>query len=171
MTPEDQGRPHPTLAYDGATARKIIEDHLCLEGPLLPILHALQGAFGCVPLEVEPLLAAMLNITRAEVHGVVSFYHDFRRAPAGRHVLQLCRAEACQSLGAGENARRLLDLLGIDWGGTTPDGSLTVEPVYCLGLCATAPGALLDGKPLGRLGAEQLEATVADLVAGPGAKR
>jgi formate dehydrogenase subunit gamma len=167
MTPEEQGRLHPTQAYDEAVARKIIEDHLCLEGPLLPILHALQGAFGCVPPEAGPLLASLLNITRAEVHGVVSFYHDFRRAPAGRHVLQLCRAEACQSMGAGDNARRLLDLLGIDWGGTTPDGSLTVEPVYCLGLCATAPGVLLDGRPLGRLTAGQLEAMVAELAAGP----
>jgi len=83
------------------------------------------------------------------VHGVVSFYHDFRRAPAGRHVLELCRAEACQSMGAEGNGRRLLDKLGIDWGETTEDGRLTIRPVYCLGLCATAPGALLDGEPRG----------------------
>ena len=107
-----------------------------------------------------PLLASLLNITRADVHGVVTFYKDFRRAPAGRHVLRLCRAEACQSMGAADHARRLLDMLGIDWGGTTADGGLTVEPVDCLGLCATAPSAMLDGAPLGRVTAEQLESLV-----------
>ncbi len=148
--------------FDEITARKIIEAALGHEGPLLPILHALQEAFGCVPREAEPLIASTLNLTRADVHGVVTFYHDFHRAPAGRHVLKLCRAEACQSMGSEANARRLLDALGIDWGGTTADGSLTVEPVYCLGLCATSPSALLDGEPLGRVGAEQLEALAAE---------
>ena len=144
--------------FDEVTARRIIEAELGREGPLLPILHALQHAYGYIPAEAEPLIASILNITRADVHGVVTFYHDFRRAPAGRHVLKLCRAEACQSMGAEANSRRLLSALGIDWGGTTPDGSLTVEPVYCLGLCATSPSALLDGEPLGRLNTEQLEA-------------
>ena len=148
--------------FDEVTARKIIEAELCREGPLLPILHALQHAFGYIPAEAEPLIASILNITRADVHGVVTFYHDFRRAPAGRHVLKLCRAEACQSMGAESNSRRLLQALGIDWGGTTPDGSLTVEPVYCLGLCATSPSALLDGEPVGRVSAEQLEALAAE---------
>lgn len=148
--------------FDEAKARKIIEAELGSEGPLLVILHALQHAFGYIPAEAEPLIASILNITRADVHGVVTFYHDFRRAPAGRHVLKLCRAEACQSMGAEGNSRRLLRALGIDWGGTTPDGSLTVEPVYCLGLCATSPSALLDGKPVGRLNAEQLEALAAE---------
>jgi formate dehydrogenase subunit gamma len=132
---------------------------------MLPILHALQQAFGCIPEEAEPLIASILNITRAEVHGVVSFYHDFRRAPAGRHVLKLCRAEACQSMGAEANSRRLLEALGLDWDGTTPDGSITVEPVYCLGLCATAPSAMLDGEPIGRLNAALLDETVASLLA------
>ena len=147
-------------AFDHERARQIIQDELGREGPLLPILHGLQQEFGCVPREAEPLIADLVNITRAEVHGVVSFYHDFRRAPAGRHVLKLCRAEACQSMGGELNAQQLLKKLGLDWGGTTPDGALSVEPVYCLGLCATAPGALVDGEPLGRVSAEQLEELV-----------
>jgi formate dehydrogenase subunit gamma len=154
------------VAFNEALARKIIDAELGREGPLLPILHALQQEFGCIPSEAEPLIATMLNVTRAEVHGVVSFYHDFRRAPAGRHVLQLCRAEACQSMGAEGASRRLLEKLGLDWGGTTPDGNITVEPVYCLGLCATAPSAMVDGEPRGRMNAAQLDALVAELAAG-----
>ena len=149
-------------SYDSSAARRVIGFYLGMEGSLLPILHDLQAAFGYVPHEAEGLLAEMLNLSRADVHGVVSFYHDFRRAPAGRHVLKLCRAEACQAMGAEATARKLLADLGLDWGGTTPDGRLTVEPIYCLGLCATAPNALLDGEPLGRLTAEDLEALVAD---------
>ncbi|MBU6357829.1 MAG: formate dehydrogenase subunit gamma [Rhodospirillales bacterium] len=153
--------PKPAEWNDEA-ARAVIRDHLGEEGPLLPILHALQENFGFIPREAEPLIADMLNITRAEVHGVISFYHDFRRAPAGRHVLKLCRAEACQSMGSEANARRLLDALGLDWGGTTPDGRITVEAVYCLGLCATAPSALFDDEPVGRADAATLEALVAE---------
>ncbi|EGO95491.1 MULTISPECIES: formate dehydrogenase subunit gamma [Acidiphilium] len=153
--------PKPAEWNDEA-ARAVIRDYLGEEGPLLPILHALQENFGFIPREAEPLIADMLNITRAEVHGVISFYHDFRRAPAGRHVLKLCRAEACQSMGSEANARRLLDALGLDWGGTTPDGRITVEAVYCLGLCATAPSALFDDEPVGRADAATLEALVAE---------
>ncbi len=148
--------------WNEEAARAVIRDHLGEEGPLLPILHALQENFGFIPREAEPLIADMLNITRAEVHGVISFYHDFRREPTGRHVLKLCRAEACQSMGSEANARRLLDALGLDWGGTTPDGRITVEAVYCLGLCATAPSALFDDEPVGRADAAALEALVAE---------
>ena len=153
--------PKPAEWNDEA-ARAVIRDYLGEEGPLLPILHALQENFGFIPREAEPLIADMLNITRAEVHGVISFYHDFRRAPAGRHVLKLCRAEACRSMGSEAKARRLLDALGLDWGGTTPDGRITVEAVYCLGLCATAPSALFDDEPVGRADAATLEALVAE---------
>ncbi|OYV25709.1 MAG: hypothetical protein B7X08_04530 [Acidocella sp. 20-63-7] len=104
------------------------------------------------------LVAQKLNLTRAEVYGVVSFYHDFRREPAGRHVLKLCRAEACQSMGSENNAAHLLNRLGLDWGETTADGRLTVEAVYCLGLCACAPSAMLDDTIHGRLDAPALEA-------------
>ncbi len=103
------------------------------------------------------LIANKLNISRAEVYGVVSFYHDFRQAPAGRHVLKLCRAEACQAMGGEENAAALLNLLGLEWGGTTADGQLTIEPVYCLGLCACAPSAMLDDDLHARLDAASLK--------------
>jgi len=141
---------------------KIVEDHRALEGPLLPILHAIQAQFGFVPRDAEPALANALNLSRAEIHGVISFYHDFRREPAGRHVLKICRAEACQSMGSEANAKRLLETLGLDWGETSPDGRITIEPVYCLGLCATSPSALLDGEPVGRLDAAALESLVMD---------
>lgn len=143
--------PGPTPGWDAALARGIIASQLRLEGPALPVLHALQEAFGCVPPEAVPAVAEALNLSRAEVHGIVSFYHDFRRAPAGRHVLTLCRAEACQSMGASRLAQGLLARLGLDWGGTTADGRLTVEPAFCLGLCACAPNALFDGEPVARL--------------------
>lgn len=122
-----------------------------LEGPLLPILHAVQEAYGHVPEAAVPVLADLLNLGRAEIHGVISFYHDFRSAPAGRHVLKICRAEACQAMGGAALAEATLRKLGLDWHGTTADGALTVEPVYCLGLCACAPAAMLDGQVAGRL--------------------
>jgi len=124
-----------------------------LEGPLLPILHEVQEMFGHVPQQALPVIADGLNLSRAEVHGVVSFYHDYREAPAGRHVIKVCRAEACQSMGGDDLADRLLGLLGLDWHETSSDGSVTIEPVYCLGLCACAPAALVDGEVIGRLDA------------------
>ena len=146
--------------WDADLAREIIAAHVGMEGATLPILHALQEEFGYVPKQSEAMIADALNLSRADVHGVVSFYHDFRRAAPGRHVLQVCRAEACQAVGAATMADRLLGRLGIAWGGTTGDGSLTVEPTFCLGLCACGPAALLDGEPLARLDdAKLLEAT------------
>ena len=146
----------PTV-WDEVRGREIIDRHAEREGPLLPILHDLQAGFGCIPSAAVPFVAEALNLTRAEVHGVVSFYHDFRDRPAGRHVLKLCRAEACQSMDGEAMAQRALDRFGVVWGGTTPDGSLTVEAVYCLGLCACGPSALLDGQPIGRLGPASLD--------------
>lgn len=137
--------------WDQDRALAVIAEHVKLEGAALPILHAVQAVFGCVPLQAEPLIANALNLSRAEVHGIVSFYHDFRRTPPGRHVLRVCRAEACQAVGAeavGDHTRRTL---GIDWHGTSADGAVTLEPVFCLGLCASGPSALLDGEPLARL--------------------
>ena len=145
------------IVWAEVRGREIIDRHAGREGPLLPILHDLQATFGCIPPEAVPVVAAALNLTRAEVHGVVSFYHDFRSQPAGRHVLKLCRAEACQSMGGEAMARRALDRFGLAWGGTTPDGNLTVEATYCLGLCACGPSAMLDGEPIGRLRAASLD--------------
>jgi formate dehydrogenase subunit gamma len=143
-------------AWDPSLAEAIIARHLALEGPALPILHALQDAFGFVPEAAVPMVAEALNISRAEAHGVVTFYHDFRHAPAGRRVVKVCRAESCQSMGGEAVAQSLLRLLGVDWGQTTPDGAITVEAVYCLGLCAVSPAALVDGEPVGRLDARRL---------------
>ena len=132
-------------------AREVIADHVNIEGAALPLLHALQAAFGCVPLAAEPLVASALNISRAEVHGVITFYHEFRRTVPGRHVLRVCRAEACQAVGADAVGAHVRSALAVDWHETTADGAVTLEPVFCLGLCATGPSALLDGKPVGRL--------------------
>jgi formate dehydrogenase subunit gamma len=129
---------------------EILEAHRGLEGPLLPILHAIQEAFGHVPDSAIPQIAAALMLSKAEVHGVVSFYHDFREKPAGRHVLKLCRAEACQTMGADAVADRIKTALGIDWHETTADGRVTLEPVFCLGLCACGPAAMVDGRLVGR---------------------
>ena len=128
---------------------------------LLPILHALQHEFGYIDRDAEPLIAEALNISRAEVHGVVTFYHDFREQPAGRHVLKLCRAEACQAAGGDGLAARAEQLLGIPFGGTTADGRITLEAVYCLGLCAVSPSAMLDGKIHARLDDKKLGALIA----------
>ncbi|MBY5817171.1 formate dehydrogenase subunit gamma [Rhizobium leguminosarum] len=141
--------------------RAIVADLRFLEGPLLPILHEVQQEFGYVPQEAMPVIAEELNLSRAEVHGVVTFYHDYRDHPAGRHVLKLCRAEACQSMGGDALAERVKALLGIDFHQTTLDGGVTLEPVYCLGLCACAPAAMLDGEVYGRVD----DQTAAELVA------
>jgi formate dehydrogenase subunit gamma len=147
-----------TKGWDPVAAAAIIEAHAKLEGPMLPVLHGLQRAFGFISEDAMQLVAQRLNVTRAEVYGVVSFYHDFRTEPPGRHMLKICRAEACQAMDGERHAEALLERLGLDWGGTTPDGRLTVEPVYCLGLCACAPSALLDEEVHGRLDAKALEA-------------
>ena len=134
-----------------------------LEGPLLPILHGVQEEFGHVPVEALPVIADALNMSNAEVHGVVSFYHHYRREPAGRHVLKVCQAEACQSMGSDGVAARLSDLLGAGLHGTAKDGSVTIEPVYCLGLCACAPAVMLDGQVIGRVDEEAIEEIAAEV--------
>jgi formate dehydrogenase subunit gamma len=146
-----------------ARTASIIQQMQGLEGPLLPILHGIQAEFGYVPQDALPVIASALNISRAEVHGVVSFYHDYRKAPAGRHVLKLCQAESCQSMGSDAVAAKFKQLLGIDFHETAKDGSVTLEPVYCLGLCACSPAALLDGEPVGQLDDEEIDAIVAEV--------
>jgi formate dehydrogenase subunit gamma len=142
--------------WSPARAQDIVAAHLGLEGPLLPILHAIQSVFGCVPSQASPIIAKALNLSRAEVHGVITFYHDFTAAPSGPRLFKVCRAEACQARGGEAAAAFLLARLGLPseaghWGGTTADGAVTVEAVYCLGLCAVSPAALIDGEPVGRL--------------------
>lgn len=141
-------------------AAAIIAAHAGREGATLPILHEIQAAFGYVPVEAVPMVAQALNLSRAEVHGVVTFYHEFRSRPPGQHVLHVCRAEACQSLGADALGERLKARLGVDWHGTTADGEVTLEPVFCLGLCAIGPAAMLDGQPLARLNEAKVAAAL-----------
>ena len=143
--------------------REILDAHRGMEGPLLPILHAVQEAFGHVPEAALPIIAADLNISKAEAHGVMTFYHDFRARPAGRHVLKLCRAEACQSMGADALADQVKAKLGLDWHETSRDGAVTLEPVFCLGLCACAPAALVDGRVVGRVDETRLEALLTEV--------
>jgi formate dehydrogenase subunit gamma len=139
---------------------EILARHLGREGALLPILHDVQAEFGHVPQAALPVIAAALNLSRAEVHGVVSFYHDFREAPAGRHVVKLCRAEACKAMGADRVAEHAKARLGVDWHETSEGGAVTLEPVFCLGLCACGPAALVDGKLVGRVDEARLDALV-----------
>lgn len=154
-------QPQGTQPADRAKA--VIDELKSLEGPLLPILHGIQDEFGYVPDETLPVIADALNLSRAEVHGVASFYHDFRKEPAGRHVIKLCQAEACQSMGSDGVAALLARALGTGLHETSADGSVTIEPVYCLGLCACAPAALVDGEPVGRLDATKIETIAAQV--------
>jgi formate dehydrogenase subunit gamma len=141
----------------------VITEMRGLEGPLLPILHGIQHEFGYVPTESLPVIAEALNLSNAEVHGVATFYHDYRKHPAGRHVLKLCQAEACQSMGSDRIAARVKAALGIGFHETSKDGAVTLEPVYCLGLCACAPSAMLDGQPIGRVDDEAIAEIVAEV--------
>jgi len=149
----------------GISARttSIVDEMKKLEGPLLPILHEIQNEFGYVPQEALPVIASGLNLSRAEVYGVASFYHDYRERPAGRHVLKVCRAESCQAMGGDEMADRLRNALDIDWHETSKDGAVTLEPVYCLGLCACSPSAMLDGGVVGRLDEEKIGEIIAEV--------
>ena len=131
-------------------------------GALLPILHGLQAAFGCIPEPAVPMVADALNLSRAEVHGVVTFYHDFRREPPGRHVLKLCRAEACQAAGCDALAERAQAKLGVGLGDTTADERVTLEPTYCLGLCAVAPVMMVNDEVYGNLTPEKAVAILKD---------
>jgi formate dehydrogenase subunit gamma len=149
--------------FDIEAARAIIGEKKSMPGAMLPILHALQEEFGYIDREAEPVIAEILNLSRAEVHGVVTFYHDFRHAPPAQHVLRLCRAEACQSVGGDALAARAEAKVGARLGGSTADGRLSLEPVYCLGLCSVAPSAMLDGRVVGRLDEAKLDALLAEV--------
>ena len=151
--------------WSSAVAADIIAGHAGRDGATLPILHALQERFGYVDRAAVPMIADALNLSRAEVHGVVTFYHDFRAAPAGRHVVKLCRAEACQAVGAVALAAHAQRQLGIGWHETTADGRVTLEPVFCLGLCACGPAALIDDEPVSGLDPEAFDRRLAEVAA------
>jgi formate dehydrogenase subunit gamma len=144
--------------------RALVAVHRGDRGALMPILHRIQAEFGYVDPDVVPVLAAELNISRADVHGVVTFYSDFRSEPAGETVLKLCRAEACQSVGAEQLVAHAEQVLGIKVGQTTPDGSVTLEQVFCLGNCALGPAGQVDDQVRGRLSPARLDALFTEMV-------
>lgn len=146
-----------------ATIQALIDTHRSQAGALLPILHALQDQLGYVPAEAIPLIAKSLNLSRAEVQGVISFYHHFRSTPAGKHTLQICRAESCQAMGSRELEAHAKSALGVDFHQTTADGAISLEPVYCLGNCACSPSIRVGDEVQGRMDAAQLDALIAEL--------
>jgi len=148
--------------WDVDRAQSRIQELERLPGALLPMLHALQDEFGYVDKAAVPLIASALNLSHAEVHGVISFYHDFRHDAPGRHVLKMCRAEACQSMGCEKMIGHVENRLGIKLGQTTEDRSFTVEAVYCLGNCALSPAVMLDGKLYGRVSSDVADFLIDD---------
>ena len=134
-------------------------------GALLPILHAIQDKLGHVPPDAVPMLASALNLSRAEIHGVISFYHDFRLEPPGEHIVHLCRAEACQAMGARQLESHARERLGVDMGQTTTDGLFTLEAVYCLGNCACSPSVRINDDVHARVSPAKFDELIADLVA------
>jgi formate dehydrogenase subunit gamma len=146
-------------------AVEVIASRADMDGALMPILHALNDAFGYVPDEAVPLIAGALNLSRADVHGVLTFYHDFRRQPAPRHVVKLCQAEACQARGSAALTAHAERQLGtpIDAHGHANKQGVSLEPIYCLGLCSSGPSALIDGRPHARLTAERFDALTKEL--------
>lgn len=156
-----QVRPALTAAQAGAV-RAALDAHRDSAGALLPVMHAVQDALGYIPEAAVPVIAHDLNLSRAEVHGMLSFYHYFRTQPAGKHIVYLCRAEACQSMGARALEAKVKQRLGIDFHETTADGAFTLEPVYCLGNCACAPSVMVDKTLHGRVDAERFEALLVE---------
>ena len=148
--------------WSAERAAAIIADYQDVEGAALPILHEIQHVFGFIPEAAIPMIAKALNQSRAEIYGTVSFYHEFRRELPGRHVLRLCQAEACQANGSERLRDRAEKRLGIKLGETTPDRRVTIEPVYCLGLCATGPSCQVDDRMVGRLTDEKLDALLTE---------
>ncbi|RPH54455.1 MAG: formate dehydrogenase subunit gamma [Lysobacterales bacterium] len=139
---------------------RALADHAAQPGPLLLVLHAVQHRLGYIPPSAVAVIANALNLSRAEVHGVITFYHFFRQRPAGRHLVQLCQAEACKSMRGEQLTAHASRRLGIDLHQTTRDGAVSLEPVYCLGNCACAPSVMIDGELYGRVTAERFDALI-----------
>ncbi len=144
-------------------ARAEIKPHVDQPGGLMPALHALMARFRYIDEAALPLLAQAFNLSRAEVHGVVSFYHDFRRRPPGRHIIRICQSEACQAMGGRRLTKHAMAVLGIDFGGTTPSGDFTLEAVWCLGNCAATPAVMIDQRVVGRVDARRFDALLGEL--------
>ena len=150
-------------AWDNERAVTLVEQRKDMPGALLPILHALQDEFGYVDESVVPVIAGALNLSNADVHGTISFYHDFRHHPPGKHVLKMCRAESCQSMGCDDVIDHVEKRLGAKLGESTADGNITLSAVYCLGNCSLSPAVLLDGKPYGRVSKQVADFLIDDL--------
>jgi formate dehydrogenase subunit gamma len=150
------------LPEQGETVRRIVADLKDRPGPLIEVLHAIQAAVGYVPADAVPIVAEALNLSRAEVHGVVTFYHFFRETPPGKHTVHICRAEACQSMGANGLVAHAKKRLGVDFHETTRDGVFSLEQVFCLGNCALSPAAMIDGQLYGRVTPERFDQLVAE---------
>lgn len=151
------------VSTEASTLETIARKHAGTPGGLLPALHAVQDELGHVPEAAVPVLARAFNRSRAEVHGVLTYYHHFRRETPGRHVLQLCRAEACQAMGADQLAAHLQQRLGCAWEQRRCDAAVSLESVYCLGLCASSPAMLVDGQPRARLTKQRVDQLVSEL--------
>ena len=152
-----------TSAQKTADIGHLVTQFQSVPGGLLPLLHAIQGELGYVPESTVPAIATGLNLSRAEVHGVISFYHDFKTHPVGRHTVQICRAEACQSMGSRQLEAHAKQALGIDYHETTADGSISLEPVYCLGNCACSPSVRINDDIVARVDTARFDELVAKL--------
>lgn len=148
-----------------AAVEKLAAAHAAAPGALLPLLHAIQDELGYVPSEAVPIVASALNLSRAEVHGVVTFYHLFRTSPPGKHVLYVCRAEACQAMGARALEKHVREKLKVDFHETTADGRFSLEPVYCLGNCACSPAIMIDETVHGRVTPKRFDELLANEIA------
>lgn len=157
-----------TSAQNTADISHLVTEYKTLPGGLLPLLHAIQSELGYVPDAVVPSIATGLNLSRAEVHGVISFYHDFKTHPVGRHSVQICRSEACQSMGSRQLEAHAKAVLGVDYHETTDDGAITLEPVYCLGNCACSPSVRIDNDIYARVDTERFDDLMAGLVVSKG---
>ena len=155
---------HTHQVWDEARAQALIDQLKDLPGATLPILHSLQEAFGYVDQKAIPLIADALALSRAEVVGVIHFYHDFRETPPGHHRLKVCGAESCQAMGSASLVAHIEKQLGVGMGETTPDGAITVETVYCLGNCALSPAVLLDGRLYGRVSPVRADKLIAQAI-------
>lgn len=153
-----------TIALERVQAH--IEAHRGVEGALLPLMHAIQDDIGYIPEEVYPQISKALALSVAEVHGFVTFYHHFRTHPVGKHVLQICRAESCQAMGAEKLEADIKKHLGVDYHETTPDGQVTLLPVYCLGNCACSPAVMMDEDVYGRVDAQLVAELVSEVCNG-----
>jgi len=162
--------PQTADAWTPAQIQTVVDEHRSMPGAMLPTLHAIQDRFGHIPEAAVPIIAEALRHTRADVHGIISFYHHFRTQPPGHSVVQVCRAEACQARGSRQLENHVKAVLGVDYHHTTSDGEITLEPVYCLGNCACGPTIRVNDDIHGRMTAakfdrlaEQLTATVVEV--------